>query len=344
MKKFIYKYQFFLIFPLSLFLACNSNIQSKKSSTIVKDGMVFIEGGEFLMGGDNDEARTDEYPKHKVEVSSFWMDQNEVTNAQFQKFIDETGYVTTAERKINWDEIKSALPPGTPKPNDSLLEPASLVFKEFQTENLNDYSKWWSLVRNANWKQPFGPESDIIGKENYPVVHVSWEDALAYCEWSGKRLPTEAEFEYASRGAKIDNIYSWGNEKIDEKTLKANSWNGTFPNTNTVLDKFYYSSPVKSFSPNGYGLYDIAGNVWEWCSDWYHSEYYSMLPKKGSVNPQGPKNSYDPMEPYSDKKVIRGGSFLCNDSYCSGYRNAARMKTTPDSSSLHTGFRTVYSD
>ena len=324
--------------------SCNSNKKSQNTNPIVKDGMVFIEGGKFLMGGDNEEARSDEFPKHSVEVSSFWMDQTEVTNAQFKKFVDETGYITTAERKINWDEIKSALPPGTPKPDDSLLEPASLVFSEVQTENLNDYSKWWSLVRNANWRQPFGPDSDIIGKDDYPVVHVSWEDAIAYCNWSGKRLPTEAEFEYASRGGKSNKIYSWGNEKIDENDYKANSWNGSFPNTNTVLDKFYYSSPVKSFSPNGYGLYDIGGNVWEWCFDWYHSEYYSMLPKRGIVNPQGPESSYDPVEPYSQKKVIRGGSFLCNDSYCSGYRNAARMKTTPDSSSLHTGFRTVYSD
>ena len=344
MNKINNTFQFFLVFTSLLLLSCNSNKKSQNANPVVKDGMVFIEGGKFLMGGDNEEARSDEFPKHSVEVSSFWMDQTEVTNAQFKKFVDETGYITTAERKINWDEIKSALPPGTPKPDDSLLEPASLVFSEVQTENLNDYSKWWSLVRNANWRQPFGPDSDIIGKDDYPVVHVSWEDAIAYCNWSGKRLPTEAEFEYASRGGKSNKIYSWGNEKIDENDYKANSWNGSFPNTNTVLDKFYYSSPVKSFSPNGYGLYDIGGNVWEWCFDWYHSEYYSMLPKRGIVNPQGPESSYDPVEPYSQKKVIRGGSFLCNDSYCSGYRNAARMKTTPDSSSLHTGFRTVYSD
>ena len=338
---FIFKVIFLLI--TVIFVSCDSKLKTQKNE-LKKDGMVFIEGGKFLMGGDNDEARSDEYPKHSVEISSFWMDETEVTNAQFKKFIDETGYTTTAERKINWDEIKSALPPGTPKPNDSLLEPASLVFKEYETKNLNDYSNWWSLVRNANWRQPFGPDSNITGKENYPVVHVSWEDAQAYCEWAGKRLPTEAEFEYASRGGKLNNIYSWGNEKIDVKEIKANSWNGSFPSKNTVLDKFYYSAPVKSFSPNGYGLYDMGGNVWEWCSDWYHSNYYSMLPKSGTLNPKGPDTSYDPIEPFSQKKVIRGGSFLCNDSYCSGYRNAARMKTTPDSSSLHTGFRTVYSE
>ena len=341
MKKFYLNNHFFLSITLLLIIACDS---AKYENNISNEGMVFIEGGVFFMGGDNNEARSDEFPKHEVKISSFWMDQTEVTNSQFKKFIDETGYVTPAERKIDWEDIKSALPPGTQKPHDSLLEPASLVFKEIKTNNLADYSNWWSLVRNANWRQPFGPGSDIIGKENHPVVHVSWEDAYAYCEWSGKRLPTEAEYEYASRGGKLNNIYSWGNEKIDQNEIKANSWNGIFPQTNTIKDKFYYSSPVMSFPSNGYGLYDIAGNVWEWCSDWYHSEYYSMLPKKGTKNPQGPENSYDPNEPFSEKKVIRGGSFLCNDSYCSGYRNAARMKNTPDSSSIHTGFRTVLSN
>ena len=319
------------------------NSSPKKDKIVSKEGMVFIPGGNFEMGGDNEEARSDEFPKHQVTVSSFWMDITEVTNAEFQKFVDETGYITTAERKIDWDEIKTMLPPGTPKPHDSLLSPASLVFKETSTSNLNDYSKWWSLIRNANWKQPFGPQSDIVGKDNYPVVHVSWEDANEYCKWAGKRLPTEAEFEYASRAGMINNVYSWGNEKIDDGMLKANTWEGEFPNQNNVTDKFYYAAPVKSFKPNNYGLYDLAGNVWEWCSDWYHANYYSMLPKQGSVNPTGPDSSYDPVEPFSEKKVIRGGSFLCNDSYCSGYRNAARMKTTPDSSSLHTGFRTVVS-
>lgn len=319
------------------------NSDPKKDKLVSKEGMVFIPGGNFDMGGDNEEARSDEFPKHQVTVSSFWMDIAEVTNSQFKKFVDATGYITTAERKIDWDEISIMLPPDTPKPHDSLLSPASLVFKEVSTSNLNDYSKWWSLVKGANWKQPFGPGSDIIGKENFPVVHVSWEDANAYCEWSGKRLPTEAEFEFASRAGKINSVYTWGNEKVDNGVLKANTWDGEFPKKNTIKDKFYYAAPVKSFKPNNYGLYDLAGNVWEWCSDWYHANYYSMLPKQGSVDPTGPDSSYDPVEPFSEKKVIRGGSFLCNDSYCSGYRNAARMKTTPDSSSLHTGFRTVVS-
>ena len=306
--------------------------------------MVFIEGGTFLMGAGDDESREDEFPSHVVEVSSFWMDISEVTNKQFRQFVDETGYITTAERKINWEEIKEFVPPGTPKPHDSLLEPASLVFQEVKTDNLQNYSNWWSLIRNANWKQPFGPGSDIINKDDYPVVHVSWEDAVAYCSWSGKRLPTEAEFEYAIRSGKKNTKYSWGNEGIEENQFKANSWNGNFPSLNTNKDKFYYSAPVGSFSPNDYGIHDLAGNVWEWCSDWYHSNYYSMIGDKKIKNPKGPETSYDPAEPFSEKKVIRGGSFLCNDSYCSGYRNSARMKTTPDSSSLHTGFRTVVSD
>ena len=334
-------FQFFLVFLLLILLGCDSNKKSQNTKPLVKDGMVFIKGGEFMMGGDGEQANQDELPKHKVIVSSFWMDETEVTNDQFKRFVDETGYVTTAEKSIDWEDIKKIVPQGTPKPHDSLLAPSSLVFFETKTENLSDFTQWWKLKRNANWRQPFGENSSIDGKGNHPVVHISWDDAQAYCEWAGKRLPTEAEFEYASRGGVENTLYSWGNEPVDLGNLKANVWEGKFPNNNKIKDEYYYTAPVKSFKPNKYGLYDIAGNVWEWCFDWYHYNYYKMVENQVSDNPQGPTNSFDPMEPYSPKKVIRGGSFLCNDSYCSGFRNSMRMKSTADSSSLHTGFRTV---
>ena len=334
-------FQFFLVFVLLILPGCDSSKKSQNTKPLVKDGMVFIRGGEFMMGGDGEQANQDELPKHKVVVSSFWMDETEVTNDQFKRFVDETGYVTTAEKSIDWEDIKKVVPLGTPKPHDSLLAPSSLVFFETKTENLSDFTQWWKLKRNANWRQPFGENSSIDGKGNHPVVHISWDDAQAYCEWAGKRLPTEAEFEYASRGGVENTLYSWGNEPVDLGNLKANVWEGKFPTNNKIKDEYYYTAPVKSFKPNKYGLYDIAGNVWEWCFDWYHYNYYKMLENQVSDNPQGPTNSFDPMEPYSPKKVIRGGSFLCNDSYCSGFRNSMRMKSTGDSSSLHTGFRTV---
>ena len=334
-------FQFFLVFLLLILLGCDSNKKSQNTKPLVNDGMVFIKGGEFMMGGDGEQANQDELPKHKVVVSSFWMDETEVTNDQFKRFVDETGYVTTAEKSIDWEDIKKVVPPGTPKPHDSLLAPSSLVFFETKTENLSDFTQWWKLKRNANWRQPFGENSSIDGKGDHPVVHISWDDAQAYCEWAGKRLPTEAEFEYASRGGVENTLYSWGNEPVDLGNLKANVWEGKFPTNNKIKDEYYYTAPVKSFKPNKYGLYDIAGNVWEWCFDWYHYNYYEMVENQVSDNPQGPTNSFDPMEPYSPKKVIRGGSFLCNDSYCSGFRNSMRMKSTVDSSSLHTGFRTV---
>ena len=334
-------FQFFLIFALLLLLGCDHNKKSPNNKTLEKDGMVFIKGGEFMMGGDGDQAKKDELPKHKVIVSSFWMDETEVTNDQFKRFVDETGYVTTAEKSIEWEDIKKIVPPGTPKPHDSLLAPSSLIFFETKTENLSDFTQWWKLKRNANWRQPFGENSSIDGKGNHPVVHISWDDAQAYCKWAGKRLPTEAEYEYASRGGVENTLYSWGNEPVDRGDLKANVWEGKFPTNNKIKDEYYYTAPVKSYKPNKYGLYDIAGNVWEWCFDWYHYNYYKMVENQVSNNPQGPTKSFDPMEPYSPKKVIRGGSFLCNDSYCSGFRNSMRMKSTADSSSLHTGFRTV---
>ncbi|MEO8406436.1 MAG: formylglycine-generating enzyme family protein, partial [Chitinophagaceae bacterium] len=268
----------------------------------------------------------------------------EVTNAAFQKFVKATGYITTAEQKPDWKELKKQLPAGTPKPPDSLLVAASLVFTPpSYGVNLDDATQWWSWSKGANWKHPHGPDSDIKGKDNYPVVHISWYDAMAYCKWSGKRLPTEAEWEYAAGDGAIHHQYPWGEENIDAGKPKANTWQGDFPNKNTMHDQFYGSAPVKSFQPNLFGLYDMAGNVWEWCSDWYRNDYYSQ--QHGlSIDPTGPVDSFDPMEPTVPKKVVRGGSFLCNASYCKGYRVTSRMKTAPDTGLEHTGFRCVRSN
>ena len=319
-----------------------SIVKSEKKSRDNKN-MVLIPGGVFSMGVDGDGWK-DEFPKHKVKIDSFWMDINEVTNNQFLEFVNSTGYITTAERNVDWNQMKKDLPPNTPKPDDSYLVPSSLVF--FPTSravNLNDVSQWWKFTNGANWRQPQGPGSNIDGKGSHPVVHVSWYDAIAYCEWAGTRLPTEAEWEYASRGGIIDATFSWGNEDLDEGKLKANTWNGNFPYYNSKDDGFIYTADVRSFEPNGYGLFDMSGNVWEWCSDWYDENYYYSVSEIVSINPQGPPKSYDSNEPYAQKKVSRGGSFLCHKSYCTGYRNSMRMKSTPDTSSMHTGFRTVRS-
>jgi sulfatase modifying factor 1 len=224
-----------------------------------------------------------------------------------------------------------------------VLVAASLVFKQPKgAVPLNDYSQWWDWKKGADWKHPHGPGSDIKGKENFPVVHISWFDAVAYTKWAGKRLPTEAEWEWAARGGRQGNVYPWGNEPVDEGKPKANTWQGDFPNTNTVKDKFFYAAPTRSFAANGYGLYDMAGNVWEWCADYYRNDYYKTTTRIGGIaDPKGPADSYDPAEPYTKKRVIRGGSFLCNDSYCSGYRVARRMKSTEDSGMEHLGFRCV---
>jgi formylglycine-generating enzyme required for sulfatase activity len=324
------------------FSAASADSSLKFNGDTSVRGMVFIKGGAFMMGGDNSQASADEYPKHKVQVSSFWMDATEVTNAQFAKFVEATNYITTAEKKPDWEEMKKTLPPGTPKPPDSMLVAASLVFHPTSGPvDLHDYSQWWSWVKGADWKHPEGPNSNIKGKENNPVVQVSWFDAMAYCKWAGKRLPTEAEWEFAARGGVKNQIYPWGNEPINSGKAKANSWGGNFPYYNDRKDGFKTAAPVKSFAPNGYGLYDMAGNVWEWCSDWYDANYYQSFGNTIAVNPQGPSKSYDPIESYTPKRSLRGGSFLCNDSYCSGYRVARRMKSSPDTGLEHTGFRCV---
>ena len=305
-------------------------------------GMAYIPGGVFEMGGDNEQAAADEYPKHQVKVAPFLMDRTEVTNEQFAQFVTATGYITTAEKKPDWEEMKKTLPPGTPKPDESVLVAAALVFKQTQgTVNLNDYTQWWSWVAGADWRHPTGPGSTIKGKEQYPVVQVSWDDAQAYCKWAGKRLPTEAEWEFAARGGKKAEIYPWGNENVNKGKPKTNSWEGEFPYQNNRYDGFVKSAPVGSFAPNGYGLYDVAGNVWEWCQDWYRSDYYASFSGSLADNPQGPADSFDPEDRFTPKRSLRGGSFLCNEGYCSGYRVARRMKSSPDTGLEHTGFRCV---
>jgi formylglycine-generating enzyme len=305
--------------------------------------MVLIPAGQFIMGGDNAQASPDEFPKHKVELSAFWIDTHEVTNAQFRAFVNATHYVTTAERKPDWEQIKQQLPPGTPKPADSLLVASSLVFTPpDHPVDLNNYAQWWSWVPGADWQHPTGKGSNIKGKDNYPVIQVSWDDAVAYCKWAGKRLPTEAEWEYAARGGLKDALYPWGNEPLNAGKPKANIWEGRFPDVNNKRDGYYDIAPIKQYAANGYKLFDMAGNVWEWCSDNYRNDYYGTIASPAGVkDPKGPTDSYDPDEPYAKKKVTRGGSFMCNDSYCSGYRSSRRMKSTYDSGSSNVGFRCV---
>ena len=317
-------------------------------------GMKKIEGGTFVMGGNlpdysvpvlmGSRPRPDEFPNNKITVKGFWMDETEVTNAQFREFIEATGYVTTAEREISLDDIMAQLPPGTEPPPPEMLVPGSLVFVSPKPQNQNGYgvNDWWQFRKGACWKNPQGANSSIEGKDHLPVVQVSWYDAIAYAKWTGKRLPTEAEWEFAARGGLLEKDYPWGKEPLEKGKPKANVWQGDFPVYNEITDGFERLAPVKSFPPNGYGLYDISGNVWEWCGDWYHADYYNcVLENKLSNNPQGPAGSFDPQMPNTPQKVVRGGSFLCNGSYCAGYRAAARMKSSPDTGLEHTGFRCV---
>lgn len=310
----------------------HEKITTKKDTS--HTGMVWVEGGSFMMGAPDSKGMPNEYPAHHVTVDGFWMDATEVTNEQFAEFVKATGYITIAEKKIDWEELKKQLPPGTPKPAESDLQPGSMVFiPTTTTVAMDDISQWWKWVPGVNWRQPEGPGSSINGKENFPVVHISWEDALAYCKWAGKRLPTEAEWEWAaSSGGK--NLYAWGNE--EKFNTAANTWQGSFPNYDSKEDGFSGSSPVKSFTPNAFGLYDMSGNVWEWCSDWYDEKYYETLKGKKNMNPAGPSTKQS-----SFFKVIKGGSYLCNPSYCEGYRRSRRMYSSYDSGTNHIGFRTV---
>ena len=312
------------------------------------DGMVWIPGGEFSMGaadpfGDerNDvgmQATYDSRPIHRVYVEGFWMDKTEVTNAQFARFVKNTGYVTVAERIPRAEDF-----PGAPPEN---LVAGSVVFSPpDHAVPLDNHFRWWSYVKGANWRHPLGPRSDLKGREEYPVVHIAYEDTVAYAKWAGKRLPTEAEWEFAARGGLSGKVYPWGDEFRKAGRWMANSHQGHFPNQDTGEDRYRGIGPVAKFSPNGYGLFDVAGNVWEWTSDWYRPDYYARLAKAGGVarNPQGPNSSFDPSEPYEKKRVHRGGSFLCTDQYCSRYMVGTRGKGEVSTGTNHLGFRCVMS-
>ncbi|MFL9845010.1 formylglycine-generating enzyme family protein [Flavobacterium rhizosphaerae] len=309
-------------------------------------GMVWVPGKKFTQGAkENDNlAQPYEKPAHSVQVDGFFMDMTEVTNAQFKKFVAATGYITTAERPVDWEEMKKTVPPGTLKPADSLLVPGSMIFNR-DVEGVTDYSnylQWWKWQPGANWQHPYGKGSDINGKDNYPVVHISYEDALAYCKWANRRLPTEAEWEKAAMGSLDSSVYTWGNDK-SKLNKRANTWQGSFPTLNIPDDGYSYLAPVKSFPANSLGLYEMAGNVWEFTQDWYNTDYYGQLAATGTAteNPKGAATAFNPQNPYQPEKIIKGGSFLCNESYCSSFRISARMAMTMDSSSDHVGFRTV---
>ena len=300
-------------------------------------GMLWIPGGEFWMGCEEC-GMPDALPVHLVTVAGFWMDTTPVTNADFNRFVLATQYVTIAERKPDPREF-----PGVPP--DKLV-PGSIVFTPpAHAVPLDDFSQWWSYVPGANWRHPEGPGSTLTGLDNHPVVHIAFEDALAYAKWAGKRLPSEAEFEFAARGGLDRNLYPWGNVLKAGGKVPANIWEGHFPDTNTRADGYVKTSPVTAFPANPYGLHDVGGNVWQWCSDWYRPDYYASFddPNTAARNPTGPDTSFDPEEPRAAKRVTRGGSFLCSGEYCSRYLVGSRGKAEIDSGSSNLGIRLVKS-
>lgn len=293
-------------------------------------GMVWVPGGRFWRGSDE---FFDTRPVREVEVDGFWIDRTEVTNADFARFVAATGYVTVAERPLDPRQFPGADP--------AALVPGSIVFSPSKKDaDRTAPLSWWSYVAGANWQQPRGPGSSIEGQDNHPVVQVCWDDAVAYANWAGKRLPTETEWECAARGGLDRTTFTWGNESPATSPTRANIWQGPFPTRNSVADGFSTTAPVGSFPPNGFGLHDMAGNVWEWCADWYRPDAYALASAR---NPTGPTTSFDPDEPGIPKRVQRGGSFLCSDDYCVRYRPGARGKGDPGSTASHIGFRCVRS-
>jgi formylglycine-generating enzyme len=328
----------------SMFLPTAAN--PRPPSGAAPDGMVWIPGGEFSMGAadpsgvDNNDvgmlATRDSRPIHRVYVDGFWMDRTEVTNEQFSAFVKATGYVTLAERIPRAEDFPTAAA--------EKLVAGSVVFSNpGHPVPLDNHLQWWSYVNGANWRHPLGPGTSIAEQEQFPVLQVAYEDAEAYATWAHRRLPTEAEWEFAARGGRSGQLYPWGNEFRRDGMWMANTHQGHFPDHDAGEDAFAGIGPVAQFPENGYGLYDVVGNAWEWVSDWYRPDYYGQLAAAGGValNPRGPDSSFDPDEPREAKRVMRGGSFLCTEQYCSRYMVGTRGKGEISTGTNHLGFRTV---
>jgi formylglycine-generating enzyme required for sulfatase activity len=308
--------------------------------------MVWISGGEFSMGAVDPESRggpacgdptADAQPVHRAYVDAFWMDVAPVTNDAFDAFVRATGYVTVAERTPTAEEFPNA-------PRENLVAGSVVFVPPREAVPLDTQFRWWVYRKSASWRHPTGPGSDLRGRGRYPVVQVAYEDAQAYAKWAGKRLPTEAEFEFAARGGLSGKRYAWGDDLRPGGRWMANIFQGHFPDRDTGVDGWAGLAPVASFPANGYGLYDVAGNVWEWVADWYRSDYYATFePAHVARNPTGPADSYDPSEPGVPKRVQRGGSFLCTSQYCTRYLVGSRGKGEPSSGANHLGFRCVVS-
>lgn len=300
-------------------------------------GMVWIPGGEFSLGGDDSYAVAAEQPVHRVIVDGYFMDTHTVTNAQYAAFVSATGYVTVAERAPNVVELMKQLPTDSPAPDPGLLVPGSLVFAPTGTPvDLRDWSRWWAWTPGADWRHPSGPTTSIAGRDKFPVVHIAWDDAVAYATWAGGRLPTEAEWEFAARGGDHHTAHAWGDNAIDPEHPQAHIYAGNFPSHAAA------PTAVGSHPPTGFGLSDMSGNVWQWTSDWYRTDTYARDAARGIVrNPRGPEVGLDPGTEGPPARTVRGGSYLCSDVYCRGYRVSARNPGAPDSGTSHIGFRIV---
>ena len=309
---------------------------STKLSPAVFDNMVQIPGGTFRMGSDH--HYPEEAPAHGVSVAGFWIDRYTVTNRDFARFVDTTGHVTSAEKPANPDDYPGAIP--------EMLAPSSVVFRKAPHRiDLRDHFQWWIYVQGADWRHPWGPDSSIEGLDDHPVVHVAYADAEAYAAWAGKALPTEAEWEFAARGGLDGAEFAWGVEFMPGGKAMANTWQGEFPWQNLVEDGYERTAPVGAFPPNGYGLHEVTGNVWEWTTDWYQDHAKITKPCCTVDNPRGGERdaSLDPRTPNVriPRKVMKGGSFICAPNYCRRYRPAARMAQPIDTSTCHLGFRCV---